>query len=504
MKKVNTLTFFILASLFWVSSCKKAPGPVLNLAIASPDSVLLSMQKNTMTASWQYETNEPVVSFVVQLSTDRDFGSILESDTLDPQTAQVVYDNLSNTINAFYFRVKATTDNVARNSPWVTQSLTLENILQPVGKTDVTGTSVTLKWDPPAEGTVNHVTIQSDGATPVDVQISGTDIQNRSITVDDLTPATTYTAVLYNDDVRKGVVTFTTVDTRAEIKINSGTTNYQTLQDAIGDAAAGDTIYVRGIYDFSTSTVSIDKSLVIREFPDADRMPEISLVNFELTGNVGDVVLSGLKITGSAVHTVDVVSPCTADITVEHCDISGFTAGVVYASSSATAATYGFTMNDCLVHDIGNSGGDFIDFRAGTLTKLNISNTTFWNLARSFFRIDDPVICTATDPLVMENCTLNNVVSQRFMYLRCATILKFEINKCVLSNTGASSSNGIVNSYADADNVSGNNSDKFLQYFNATNVSSENPQYKDAANGDFTLGNQTLIDNGWGDPRWIP
>jgi hypothetical protein len=39
---------------------------------------------------------------------------------------------------------------------------------------------------------------------------------------------------------------------------------------------------------------------------------------------------------------------------------------------------------------------------------------------------------------------------------------------------------------------------------NSSNYTTEDPGYADAANGDFTISNQTLIDNQVGDPRWLP
>jgi hypothetical protein len=42
-------------------------------------------------------------------------------------------------------------------------------------------------------------------------------------------------------------------------------------------------------------------------------------------------------------------------------------------------------------------------------------------------------------------------------------------------------------------------------YTTAAQVSATelNPGFADAANGNFTVSNQTLIDNGVGDPRWL-
>lgn len=353
--KIKSFTIYLLAVSLWLgsNSCHKAEGPVLNLGIAAPSDIQLSLDGVTITATWQYGTTESATGFIAQLARDNDFKSLIASDTVDAKVKSVEFDSVG-LLNQYYFRVMAVAENIARNSGYSTATLSLESILLDVDPADITGTSVILKWSAPDSGSVTDIVVQStDSAAMAPVKLSGSDISSQMVSIDGLDPATTYKAIIYDGKTRKGIVNFTTVDTRASILINSGTTSYTSLQDAIDAASSGDTIYVQGSYDFSAAgVVTVDKSLIIRANPKG-MQPTIKTGNFDLTGGVSDFKLSGLKLIGTALQEITVSNLVgSVKVTLENCDISGPGAGLIYASSSATGSTTGLLVNNCFIHDL--------------------------------------------------------------------------------------------------------------------------------------------------------
>lgn len=528
--KFKIYLLFSLSFLFLWSACRKAEGPVMNYPIAAPDSLQLSTDQQTVIASWHYPSGQPVTHFIAELSVQEDFSHLIASDTLDAKARTVSFEN-SGYQNAYYFRILAQTENLARNTDFVSTSLILENNFLPLGQNDVTASSVVLKWNAPVGASVTSILlIPADSLAMAPIELSQSEIKQSTATIEDLKPLTTYTALLFSAETREGVVEFTTKDPNAKITINSGSKTYNTLADAIAAAGSGDVINVGGSYDFSSlGDMKIDKSLTIQGIPNVEK-PTIRCGEFNLTGNVGTFKLYRLKLIGSNNQTISLTDVTgTANVIIDSCDISGPTAGLIYASSDATAATYSLTVNNSLLHDFGNEGGDFIDFRGGTLTDIELKNSTFWNLARRFLRIDEDVTYTGNnnsggqqyagkdsgDPPTIDHCTLNNIASQSFIRIQIPTNnFVMHVNNSILTNDKSTGNEfGFeVNGYANDNNTFGTNQDGFFAgwgYWNhltfspTTNIKNLDPQYKDAAHGDFTVGNSTLKALGWGDPRWL-
>src|SRR5699024_5164945 len=405
----------MIALVLALNSCMEANGPELNKAISSPSNIEIVMSRNTLTASWEFSEQTSILHFVTQLSGNSNFNSIIRTDTVASDKRELVYENVA--VNAeYYFRIKAIKDNRAKSSLYASQSLQLESVLQSVERDNLTGSSAVLTWSEPASGTVTELVLTPDEGSPVTIQLNDQHRSNNSITADNLSSFTLYSAAIYDGDLRKGATTFRTYDVNGRITINGGGTSYRSLQQAIDEASGNDEIHIQGKHDFnSTSAIAISKPLTIQAASSSNEMPEIYFSAFELSGNVGTLELSGLKLIGSGNHTVNVSAAQSAEVTMTGNDISGFESGIIYASSNAVDASYGLTVDNTLIHDIGNTGGDFIDFSAGTITTLDIQNSTFWNLARTFFRVDEGVTYTGEDPPLFTHCTVDNVASAPFV-----------------------------------------------------------------------------------------
>lgn len=503
---------FILLSGF--VACKKAKGPDMNYYIASPQNLKLNAVKTTLHATWEYSGKENS-GFLAQVAADANFTTILKTDTLGSTVTAVDFDNLGYFSEA-YVRVKALSSNIVLHSGFINASIKPESILKTILKSELTATSAVLRWNAPSSGTVTSVLIIDNlKKTERTIQLSAQNVSSQSVSIDGLESAGNYTAVIFAGEDRKGVLTFSAVDLRMSITIEGSSVIYETLHAAVAAAASGSTINVGGAkYDFnSLGTIEITKALTIRAVQGGD-IPEISSQAFNLVGNVASFKLSGIKVSGSSLYIIVATGLTSAcNVTIENCDMTKATAGLIYVAATGTAANVNFTVNNSIFHEFGATGGDFIDFRAGVLSGTKITNSTFYKLARDFFRIESIVSLPGSNgPVLIENCTFDNIcgvdgTQGRFLYPRIAKVTgvtAMKINKCILTNKFRSQTNGVTPTVEFSNNnVFGNYSTEWASGTVSTGVTTLDPQYTDAAKFNFTVGNATIKAAGLGDPRWL-
>jgi hypothetical protein len=161
---------------------------------------------------------------------------------------------------------------------------------------------------------------------------------------------------------------------------------------------------------------------------------------------------------------------------------------------------------------------DLIDFRASYVASVTLTNSTFNKCApaRDFIRLDAAAGLSGTGKtttVLVDHCTIyaSSNTQDRIVYVRFVT------NSLTVKNTLIAGTDGYyTNQTASTQPVCTNNN-----YFNAAgfytdayvagakidvsgNYTTLDPGFTNASAGDFTLSNQTLIDNAVGDPRWRP
>ena len=173
-----------------------------------------------------------------------------------------------------------------------------------------------------------------------------------------------------------------------------------------------------------------------------------------------------------------------------------------------------------IISNVECSGGDFIDSRKGGYNSLSFKNNTVYESAkeRDLFRMDDASkTISATPVIVVDHNTFYNVGSgganYRIFYVR------FVGNKITFTNNlvvGTNYKRGFANQkntdaaptldnnvYFNTENLisAGASADATITWFDTAGTVLD-PQFKDAANGDFTIGNDNVKDKKAGDPRW--
>lgn len=502
----------IIATLlltFFVSSCENYNEELLDGIGAHSEFSPIGLKaiiRNQTTVELNWTVSEDADHYVVEFSADDpNFNTIFKTVEATGAELPLLVPLEGETL--YSIRVKAVSSTGLDDSKWsVTTAQTLsEQIFFPLQPEDVEGNQATFKW--PANSNVTQIVI-----TPGDIthEITPQEKIDGMATVTGLTGDTDYTAVLLNNTKTRGTLTFTT-----GVDVSTGTLVSPTddLFQMVANAAPGSILILEaGDYTAQTGIISLNKSITIRGLKKYNK--PLLKVSFSIKAGTVDVALWDLDLTGSTPTVVDVVRYSEAgdygSLLIRGCNIHNYDRSLV--AGNVVAKVVAVTIDNCIVTNVITNGGDLIDFRATYVGAINVTNSTFNNCAatRDFFRVDAGSLTGTglTTNVVLDSCTLyavSNTATKRILYVR------FNANAIIVRN------NLFADTVAIYSNQSTTSAPTFLNnnYFNAeglhttnpvfdgtTNFTTLNPQFANTATGDFTLGNQNLIDNNIGDPRW--
>ncbi|MFD2033841.1 DUF5123 domain-containing protein [Belliella marina] len=530
--KIYNLAFIVLMA-FIIGACVDHETE-MNYALPGAKNLSVEDKKaRTATVSWEYDQDQ-VQYFIINLSKEPTFANAIVTDTIGVDIREYGFQGLESLVE-YHVRVQSRTGNRLIDphpAILVFRSAEIESLFLPLESSDINVESVKLTWKAPNQGGVSHIVLTSlDNGNVRTIELGTSEISSRSVVIEGLVSAGNYSAEIFDADENKGTITFTTKDINAAISISGNSKTYEFLQDAIDDAVSGDVIKVgAAIYDFTDplySTIFIDgKSLTIEPANTAGDMPEIRFKNFDLKGDIGYLKIKGIKILSNSKAVTDGntdynkhmfgVTYVTGTFSLEltDCDLSGAESGLIFSQTVGAgsapeaipgSATFGLVVENCLLHDFGNAGGDFIDFRSGAISNILVKNSSFWNGARALFRADADVVFLATATLTLENSTINNFGNGgRFVDLRTngSVIVRNSIVTNKITNHGNRMQNGaslqLINT-----NVFGSNAGNITAGATITNGLAVDPQYANAESGNFTVGSAEVKAAGQGDPRWL-
>jgi hypothetical protein len=508
-------------------SCKKRDIDML-YAVPSPQDVNIITSKEKAEIGWSY-SDERAQSFTIELSEAATFNPILAARTVKADSIyKVLFTGLKSKAT-YYVRLRTLTGDPIIDSRYNVVSFAsaeIENIFLAFGVNDVKATSAVLTWKAPAEGTVSHLIVTPVGGTALpQINLTPAQVTARTIEVTDLVPAKNYKAEIFAGTERKGITEFKTKDLGAAITINNATQEYATLAEAITAAVSGDIIKLTtGTYDYAGQTLTISGKSLTFQAKTATDIPVVKLRNFALSGDIGVLKFSGLTIqsaiiAGASDYEKHIFGGTyvsgSLDLQLENCNLSGAESGLFFTQTVGAASapspipgtgSFSVVVTNCLLHDFGNAGGDFIDFRSGAVAKALVKNTTFWNGARAFLRIDNTASVSPTSVLGIENSTLYNFCSGgAFVRLQAANV-DAKVTKCILVNKASATNNSLSNgakATLDQNNLFGSNITNIRSVVTNTNETQLDPSFANAATADFKVGNATLKAAGIGDPRWL-
>jgi len=458
-------------------------------------------------------------------------------------------------------RIQAVTDgDEARTSNWASvffQTSPKQFLMNPK-PAQIADRSVTLTWEVEPGYDVTDIVIGD-----IEHEITAEERAAAQATITGLQPETDYVAYLYYNGKQCGNRPFTTIaDLTGAILIHPGddlkkAIEAEDVQDGAVFAVYGGTYDLNVNEDGQTGAMKIYKDVTIKGIYPTDQ--PVLKGRFEVYDGAA-LSISQCVIDGSNNASTDQIFNYKLDeapagttfgaLDVQSCTITGRADGKGLFYLNVQAIVPSVTFNNCVIYGIECTGGDFIDSRAGLPRKLNVTNSTIYNVAtaRDFIRIDDKAsnFPGEAGPVVtVDHCTLYNVggygegntqANYRLLYVR------FEGNELIFTNNlvvGTVYKRGFTNqSTSDADPTLNNNAyfgcenltkpgagaDASIAWFDtdssAYDVEGETgTKVRGKGNGsaieltaspfsgktpDFTLNpDGAAYKNGCGDPRWI-
>ena len=410
-------------------------------------------------------------------------------------------------------------DDPNRNSKWsnVFFRTSAQQIFETPTENDIADRSVIMTW--PAGEAATTVRVYVDDNLVKEQPVTADEVNEGKVVVTGLEPETAYTIRLYNGEKQRGSKDITTIaDLNGATLVHEGD-DLRTLIEAAND---GDVFALYGgthiIPDSDTegkaSSVKVTKSITIKGIYPTN-VPVIK-GRFEIYDgaslDISQVVIDGIdnSTTDQAFNfkTAGVTYPL---LSVQNSEVRNFGKGVYYLNVAATVQE--LTFYNCLIHDIVCDGGDMFDCRKGRIDALNFQQCTIYNsaAARDFIRMDDASALGGTPTITVDHCTIDGCANggKRLLYVRyVGNVINWTNN--IVTNTGAVWSNQSKTGVPQFQNNVYFNCAKLniADVEGKTNMFADeagkeaNPQYKDAANGDFTVGNESVSKLGVGDPRW--
>lgn len=391
-------------------------------------------------------------------------------------------------------------------------------------------TYIELKWTPGAE--VTHI-VKSDGTNEETIDLRGNAdaITNGEYRVDGLSESTTYTFVIYNEDVKRGEVTLATMASmpeadllwplEADVTVISTELLEQIAEEA--KAQAGDptkysvtigipadaTISLYGINEKGEKTdVKIPDGMSVTFFGlaggEAPTLNADKSVN--IAGSHAFVRFDNVKIVDTGCqYFINQGDACTigGDLSFTNCTISDLANSLVRLKDDDAKTINTVNVDNCVVTNVAGGYSMFLwKDGQGTVNNVNLTNSTFDTFERSIVEATSNTNGTA---VTMSDCTFyGGPGSGRYIVDANKTTgsTSVSIIRCIFANAECkgirnATSTNIASVYFTSDfSFTGNSFDPTTQLdVDAAGL------FVDPANHNFTLLDEDIEA---GDPRWRP
>ncbi len=455
--------------------------------------------------NWEHRRTSS--QYVAQISEgDPNFGVNNIVRTLELTVDQLPFKETLSPETTYYVRVKGVSAAGLASSNWtpVISATTLsEQIFISQEDGDIKAKGATLRWQAGAE--VTHLFI-----TPGDITrpISEQEKADGVAILFGLTPETEYSAVIFNDAQARGNTTFTTT-----MDLGGGTlvTPSDDLLLFINNAADGDILVLEGGDYGDIGVVELSKSLTIRALENFNK-PTISMaVNINAGASIVELIDLDLGVNSGGNYFIQIREAGSYDlINISGCNIHDYPRSLIRGDTQGATLT-NVIIDNTVITNMSWTGGDFFDVRKSNILNWTVTNTTFNSCAttRDFFRLDNSGDLAGTGAhysVVVENCTFYaSVLNGKELLDVDFGTNEVKFNKNIIAN-----SDGIFQNATNANVTEWTRNNYFMSPAYTTtslivdsgNFTMLDPAFMDAASGNFKLGNQDLIDNGIGDPRW--
>lgn len=486
---------------------------------------------NQVRLTWDVRTTD---TYEVVIYSDEGLTTVVETRSdITPAEVPVTFDLVAEneyyaTVQAFSQNERTAPSHVAVVGPIVTYAIM--DPLNPV-VTERTSNSVTLKWD--QDQYVTHLLatpVASADQEPVRYDLSAEQVEAATATIGGLQPSTEYfVAVYYNSASRGGQDVWTRPDMQNMTKIST----IEQLMQAFVDGGKYQLAYSETPYTVPSygegetnpaSALAADLT-IIGETTLEGAKPAIVGLGIGLNPGVNDIRLEDLSLDGAdAASSLMEVKDAIAmnSVTLKNCDLAGYRN--IFYENKGGSAIQTLLFDGLYAANMGNSGGDFIDFRTeSTHGTLTITNSTFYNGARSFLRVDAKETLSS---IVIRNNTFSNFSTvtdgnnKGIFYVRGTAPVMEYANNLFLNETGENArfiaNNGSVklptliqnnyfyncaDTFFEAKISDGVEITQATATQNGGKILTEDP-CENSLRGKFYLVNDEIASARIGDPRW--
>lgn len=494
-----------------------------------------------VTVTLRWKPKPATNSYTIELSKDSlQFSQILKTYTTSGTKDGDGYINfkfpeLLDPLSRYSARVKGQdSDGAISESKWTeaTFKTTTEQIMNAVTDADKTPYTVTLNWKTPNE--VTHFMLVNSQGVGTKYDITAAEKTAGSKKIENLTPTKAYTVLLYYNTTIRGSQAFTLpadLPTGPNVVNVAATDDLATMLLTVKDGTMfvlrQGTKYTTVNTNTAVTPIILPNNVSFTIWGEAGaNKPILAFNGITLPATAGTIKFENLDITGfengdAATNTRrnyifnQSTASTTNEIIFENCTIRNLVNSPMRLQGATAISIDKFTMNNCLVYDIGDDGTDgnyaivHNTANPGKINNIKITNSTFAVIGYG-------LIVHNTTPSVtvnVSNNTFYNVVGNaRYLidYNGQAISGGFTYANNILSKTysPAGSARGIrstvtapavTNSYKALDvTFAGNAISNLIDYTkNATDL------FTDPLNNNFLIKDNTFAGKSdSGDPRW--
>ena len=293
-------------------------------------------------------------------------------------------------------------------------------------------TTVTLGWDDTDDKgdlTLVRVAPVLDAEATVDYPLTAAELDACTKVIDDLEPGVNYKLTLiFGQSGQRGYVTaWTRPDAGQAVKVSTAADIVSNVQGATGEVTLLVAYNDGAEYDFTQAladpanpggvlalSVGCDLTIIGDESVDGKKPVlnnvEFTLVNGATKLRVENLALNGNNKSGTAISITS--GSKVSAIELVNCELYDYTKAIYSTAAGVTVDVDHLLISGVYAHDInanGANGGDFIDVRSGgTHAKIDVVNSTFYAVARTFLRVSDNAKGNTVN---VENCTFNFVTA---------------------------------------------------------------------------------------------
>lgn len=501
-----------------ISSCSDID-PVHSLELSrvlSPTNLSVRI-RNSVNLELSWDAMDKATSYTVEVyqGETAEGTPVFTQEGINTDTYTVKAGLLGETV--YYVQVKAVGEGIA-DSKWTGMKVTTdaELIFKAVDAAEITHHSAVIRW---TDGMMTSadagnkviVTPVSDASATLEYTVTSEDVNNGYVTIDGLTQDTQYQAVMKRGSVTRGTVNFKTrIDTGDMIPIDEGAN----LAEELAKAKEGDAFVLLGSSYTLTEDFELKNSISLTSINPTNK-PTISGGRFIFNSDVASFSMSNIifDVENNYGNFLEAKGGSLGSLTLEGCEIKNTKNNMIYSNAGGKFGT--ITINECIISNIGGSGDGVIDVRNGNLTSVTITKSTITNVQRTFIRIEVPTAFTMKNCTLYKVSTLDHKDNRGLFSLAKGNTLNVE--NCLFYGIGLESpQNGNSGVWGRSDKMKATATYANNYYFNCANLWNGlykddhssvatvcDPQFADAANGDFTVQSQDLKDNQVGDPRWL-